>query len=235
MNPYQVVKDFEKAVCDYTGAPYAVAVTSCTMALLLAVKWHLRVTDHIDPNGVRVISRRVSEGLHGPERMAVEIPKRTYISVPMSIIHAGGWPVFRDEEWIGMYQLKPLPVWDSARWFTQGLYDGRVDYTDTKFQSHEGEMLCVSFHWTKTLGVGQGGAILHDNPEADEWFRRARFDGRREGVAPKDDVFSMIGWHCYMSPRDAAEGLSRLAILPKHNAPLPNDPYPDLSLVEVFK
>jgi len=97
------------------------------------------------------------------------------------------------------------------------------------------QFVCVSFHWSKTLAIGQGGAILHDNTEADEWFRRARFDGRTEGVAPADDHFDMIGYHAYMSPRDAADGLSRLAVLPKHNEPLPNDNYPDLSTFEVFK
>jgi hypothetical protein len=63
----------------------------------------------------------------------------------------------------------------------------------------------------------------------------ARFDGRKEGVAPKDQKDWILGWHCYMSPRDAAEGLSRLAVLPKHNDPLPNDDYPDLSKLEIFK
>jgi len=94
---------------------------------------------------------------------------------------------------------------------------------------------CVSFHWSKTLAIGQGGAILHDNDEADKWFRKARFDGRTEGVAPADDTFDMIGYHCYMSPRDAAEGLSRLAVLLKYNEPLENDDYPDLSRMEIFR
>ncbi len=214
MDPYFVVRQFEEELCKYTGAKYAVTTTSCTMALLLACEWHLRRWD----------------------RRQVEIPKRTYISVPMSIIHAGGEPVFRDQAWKGLYQLKPLPVWDSARWFTKGMY--RSHKTDISGDSLEettipndygGHMQCVSFHWTKILAIGQGGAILHDNDEADEWFRRARFDGRKEGVAPKDDVFPFVGWHCYMSPRDAAEGLSRLAVLPEFNAPLPNDDYPDLS------
>lgn len=39
---FKVVRDFEQALCDYTGAKYAVSTTSCTMALLLACKWHLR-------------------------------------------------------------------------------------------------------------------------------------------------------------------------------------------------
>jgi dTDP-4-amino-4,6-dideoxygalactose transaminase len=47
LNAFQVVRDFEKAVAEYTGAPYCVAVNSCTMALLLACKY-LKVGSH-DP------------------------------------------------------------------------------------------------------------------------------------------------------------------------------------------
>jgi len=209
-DPYQVVRDFEAALCAYTGALYAVTTTSCTMALLLACAWHLDRGP--TGNAMRLWSQR--------ER--ISIPKRTYISVPMSIIHAGGWPIFKDEEWEGEYKLEPLPVWDCARWLRGDMY-------------RAGQFMCLSFHWTKQLSLGQGGAILHNDPEADKWLRRARFDGRTEGLAPKADTFDMIGHHCYMSPRDAAEGLSRLATLPKHNDPLPNDDYPDLSKIEVFR
>jgi dTDP-4-amino-4,6-dideoxygalactose transaminase len=100
---------------------------------------------------------------------------------------------------------------------------------------YEGNMLCVSFHASKILGLEQGGAILHDDAEADAWFRRARFDGRAEGVAPKDDTGIIVGWHCYMNPSTAAQGILKLHSLPRHNDPLPNDDYPDLSTLEVFK
>lgn len=209
MDAFKVVRDFEQALCDYTGAKYAVTVNSCTMALLLACKWNLR-------------------GQVGLEPVDIKIPKHTYVGVPMSIIHAGGHPVFEDHAtWQGEYRLLPLPVYDSARLFTSGMY-------------RPGMMQCVSFHWSKTLGIQQGGAILHDNPEADEWLRRARFDGRKEGVHPKDDHGLIIGYHCYMSPEVAAEGLVRLSHLPRHNAPLPwgpgtNSDYPDLSKLECFK
>jgi dTDP-4-amino-4,6-dideoxygalactose transaminase len=96
-------------------------------------------------------------------------------------------------------------------------------------------MLCISFHWSKILGIQQGGAILLDDPEAAAWLRRARFDGRTEGVAPKDDTFDFVGWHFYMSPEIAAEGLQRIGFIPKHNADLPNDDYPDLSKYEIFR
>lgn len=207
MDPYFVVRQFEEELCKYTGAKYAVTTTSCTMALLLTVAWHIKEMNRVVPNC--------------DLKPAIEIPKRTYISVPMSIIHAGGRPAFRDEDWTGEYQLKPLPVWDCARWFRRDMY-------------RPGQMMCLSFHWTKQLSIGQGGCLLHDNDEADEWLRRMRFDGRREGVASKDDTFTMIGSHCYMSPRDAAEGLSRLAVF-KDSGPLPNSPYPDLSLCDIFK
>ena len=159
----------------------------------------------------------------------------------MSIVHAGGRPVFEDLNWYGGYQLKPFPVWDYARRFTSGMYCGKLIGTHGAMLDSAGHMLCVSFHHTKILGLAaHGGAILHDNDEADEWLLRARFDGRKEGVAPKDDTFPMIGWHCYMTPATAAEGLMRISVLPKHNDDLPWGPgtssyYPDLSRLEIFK
>lgn len=219
MQPYDVVKGFEAELCRYTGAPFAVTTTSCTMALLLAVAWHLRDPAATVKDGARLTPRPMLEVLF-PE---IEIPKRTYIGVPMSIIHAGGRPTFRDEDWTGGYQLKPLPVWDFARRFTSGMFLLRH------------QMLCVSFHWAKTLGIQQGGAILHDMPEADAWLRRARFDGRTEGKLPQDDVITHLGFHCYMDPETAAAGLVRMRLLPKHNADLPNDPYANLAEMDIFK
>lgn len=209
IDTYRSVRDFEAALCGYTGSRYAVTTTSCTMALLLACAWFLRPTEDDMDRGGRVI----------PD---IEIPRRSYVSVPMSIIHAGGHPVFRDEDWSGAYQLRPLPVWDCARRFTGGMFIA-------------GQFQCVSFHWGKILGIQQGGAILHDSEEADPWLRRARFDGRTEGVHPKNDSFPMVGWHAYMSPETAAAGLIRLAMLPRNNEDLPLDDYPDLSQLEFVK
>ena len=249
-DPYKVVRDFESALCDYTGAKYAVTTTSCTAALMLAVAWHLKgwsekvVRPAHSGDYCGDITRFV-DTTHVWEYVTprVEIPRFTYVGVPMSIVHAGGRPVFEDVSWSGGYQLKPLPVWDFARRFTSGMYNGMYKpYPDARpGDAPHGTMMCISFHHTKILCLAaHGGAILHDNDEADEWLRRARFDGRKEGVAPKDDTFPMIGWHCYMTPATAAEGLMRLSVLPKHNDDLPWGPgtssdYPDLSKLEIFK
>ena len=197
--PYRVVKDFEAALCDYTGARYAVTTTSCTMALLLALAWYRK------KQGARTIN----------------VPKRTYVSVFHSVLHAGHHIKWSDESWSGAYQLSPLPIWDCARRFTSGMYIS-------------GQFQCVSFHWNKILGIQQGGVILHDNPEADEWLRKARFDGRTEGLAPKDDNIQFPAWHCYMSPETAAQGLMRLSLLPMFNEDLPNSDYPDLSKMDIL-
>lgn len=223
MNPHQVTKDFENALGEYTGSPHVVAVNSCTAAIMLAVAWHLRGLGY-----GKSTQTDMQHQLWTREVPAIEIPRRTYCGVPMSIIHAGGRPTFRDEDWQGLYQLKPLLVWDSARLFTEGMYT-------ELFRHRGGVMVCVSFHAAKTLGIEQGGAILLDDPEADLWLRRARFDGRVEGVAPKDQKDWMVGFHCYLNPSTAAQGLLKLHSLPRHNAPLPNDDYPDLSKMEIFK
>lgn len=209
--PHQVTKDFERALCDYTGAPYAVAVTSCTMALLLVLEWVLKPWPYYG------------------QRPRVGIPKKTYLSVPQCVLRAGASLAWYEEEWSGAYPLllDPMLEWDgtpvdSARRFTSGMF------LPTQYQ-------CVSFHASKILGDSQGGAILHDNPEADAWFRRMRFDGRTEGLDPKDDNVKELGYHCYMSPDVAARLLWKLSVLPKHNPDLPNSNYPDLSLMEAFK
>ncbi len=207
MNQFKVVKDFEKALCEYTGAKYVVTCTSCTSALLIALSyWRYEYGDMESEFGENTIL----------------VPSHTYVGVAMSVLHAGYRPVFDDDRWSGGYSLPPTDIWDYARRFTSNMY-------------REGEMQCVSFHPTKILGLsGYGGAILHDNDDADELLRRARFDGRKEGVPPKDDEFTR-GWHCYLAPATAKEGLKKLKLLPPHNEDLPWDDYPDLSKSKVFQ
>lgn len=212
IDAFKVVRDFEHALSEYTGAPYVVTTNSCTMALLLALAY-------------KMPEQRAEQQVRKP---AIFCPRYTYVGVPMSILHAGGLPVFvQYDDWKGAYELGTTGVWDSARYFSSDMH-------------LPGRMTCVSFHWSKTLGIQQGGAILTDNGEAYDWLKRARFDGRKEGVAPKDDHGMIVGWHCYMSPEVAAEGLVRLSHLPRHNQPLPwgpgtNSDYPDLSKLECFK
>ena len=150
----------------------------------------------------------------------VGIPERTYCSAAMAIINAGFWPDFMDVEWRGAYELRSLNVWDSARRFTSGMY-------------RAGQFQCVSFQTSKILGLEQGGAVLHDNAEADTWLRRARFDGRLNAY---EKLPQMIGWHCYLSPSVAALGLQHLACLPRDNPDQAGSAdFADLSALPCFR
>jgi dTDP-4-amino-4,6-dideoxygalactose transaminase len=197
-NPYKIVKMFEEEIAYYTGAPYAVSVDSCTNALLLCCKYF-----------------NVDE---------VTIPSKTYLSVPQSIIHAGGTPVFDTtaNDWHGAYQLKPYPICDAAKRFTSDMY---VPNT----------FMCLSFHIKKTLKIGKGGVILTDNKEAVDWFKTARYEGRHEKLYHDDDI-DFNGWNMYMTPQEAAHGLALMQNMELHNNDMDeNNGYRDLTEFTAFK
>ena len=95
-NPFKIVNMFEDEVAEYTGAPYAISVDSCTNAIFLSCKY-LNVGK-------------------------VMVPSRTYLSVPGAVIHAGGEVIFDNRMWTGIYQLKPYPLYDAAKRLTSGMY-----------------------------------------------------------------------------------------------------------------
>ena len=196
-NAFEVVRQFERRIAEYAGSKYAVAVDSCTNALFLSCMY-LKVKGH-----------------------EITLPKRTYVSVPQSVIHAGGKVKFKDIKWKGTYQLNPFPIVDGAKRFTKGMYE-----KDT--------LHCLSFHMKKILDIGRGGAILTDDEEAVEWLKQARFDGRHE-VPLHHDEFKILGWNMYMTPEQAGRGLWKMMGLPEHNKDQSETPpYPDLSKYTIF-
>jgi dTDP-4-amino-4,6-dideoxygalactose transaminase len=195
-NPYKIVKMFEEEVASYTGAPYAVSIDSCTNALFLCCKY-LNVGN-------------------------VTIPKHTYLSVPMSIIHSGGKVIFENLHWSGTYQLKPYPIYDAAKRLTSNMYES-------------GTYMCLSFHIKKQLGISKGGMILTDNEDAVEWFKKARYEGRSEKFYKEDDI-GMLGWNMYMTPQQASHGLSLMQNYPEHKEDLSEKSgYRDLTEFSIFK
>lgn len=226
IEPYKVIRDFELALADYTGAPYVTCVNSCTMALRLCLDYKKKTS--------KLLSA------HELHEFEIGIPKRTYVSVPIQIKQAGFSPKFYDDPWKGWYELAPLHIYDSARRFHKNMFPvlhGEYTY------------VCVSFHYTKILGLGHGGAILHNNPDARTFFEQMRHDGRMDGMQISNSYGSydvmhgkfinqwphLLGHHCPISPEVAAKGLVRLANLPDYNDDLPNSDYPDLSTFEIFK
>jgi dTDP-4-amino-4,6-dideoxygalactose transaminase len=199
-NPFEIVKTFEKTMAEYTGAKYAVTVDSCTNAVFLCCKY-LKVEK-------------------------ATIPSKTYLSVPMSIIHAGAEVVFdasnEANDWSGIYQLKPYPIYDSAKRLTTDMYI-------------KGSFMCLSFHQKKHICIGKGGMILTDDKKAVEWFKRARYEGRSEKFY-RDDTIDMLGWNMYMTPEQASRGLALFQNYPIHNEDqIEKGGYRDLREFSVFK
>jgi len=101
MDAYKIVRDFEKAIAEFTGAPFAVSVESCSAAIFLSCLFYK--------------VKNISE---------VIIPKYTYPSVPASIINAGGRVIFKDINWQkkGWYRLKNTIIIDSAKKLSRRMY-----------------------------------------------------------------------------------------------------------------
>jgi dTDP-4-amino-4,6-dideoxygalactose transaminase len=93
--------------------------------------------------------------------------------------------------------------------------------------------MCLSFHIKKHLPIGKGGMILTSDPDAVEWFKKARYEGRSEVPYQLDDI-DMVGWNMYLTPEQAARGLYLLQNLPKHNEDL-KETYRDLTEFKIFK
>ena len=193
-NPYKIVEMFEEDVSEYTGSPFAIALDNCSDALFLCCLY-----------------LKVSE---------VTIPKKTYLSVPQSIINSGGNVKFEDIDWSGIYQLKPYPIYDSAKRFTSEMYIPNT-------------FMCLSFHPKKILKMRKGGMILTDNEEAYKWFKKMRHEGRDEIPYTQDNI-KMVGWNMYMTPPEAADGLWLMSSMDKHN-PDGVENYPDLTNNDLFK
>jgi dTDP-4-amino-4,6-dideoxygalactose transaminase len=203
-NVYDVTNEFERKLGEYTGAPYVVCVDNASNAIFLSLMY---------------------EKVSGLE---IELPNRTYPSVPCEVIHAGAkikWRKVKGKTIKGAYNLGGTKVWDAALSFTTDMY---------KPNTH----MCLSFTGPyKHFKLSKGGAILTDDHDAYMWFKRARYSGRRE-CSYHDDNFDMLGWNFYMMPEIATRGLLLMGQFWNGEQPIVNEdkemPYPDLSKFPIF-
>ena len=110
---WQVVDIFEKKVAEFFGAPYAVAMDSCTHALELCL---------------RIINK--------PHEL-VTIPEYTYMSVPMMLEKLQQPWQFSKHKWELFYYLDPLPVIDAAYFWKKNSYiTGTLTVISFQYQKH---------------------------------------------------------------------------------------------------
>lgn len=188
---------FEKALAAYVGAKEVVAVDSCTSAIFLSLKWHLKK--------------------HGKRN--IQIPSMTVPLVACAAIEAGAYVTFDDRtSWVGKYyNLIGTEVVDSA-------HELRLDqYKNMKeFEGYTGKAkLCFSFYPTKTIGSADGGAIATDDVEFANWAREISTYGRNQRRTYANswdyDVVS-IGYKRHYTNLQAAICMEQLERLDETNA-----------------
>ena len=205
MDLFEPVREFEKRVAEFTGFKYGVAVESCSAAIFLGL--------------VHYYGRWNSDKI-------VDIPSKTYPSVPSAIVNAGYKVKWMDYDWQkeGYYRLGILPIYDCAIMINHNM----------QAMFPENSLVCVSFHHKKMLPIGRGGMILTNDTEAAKWLSCARHDGRHDKVDLKDDVIEIPGWNMLLTPEQASRGIALMNNLKDENK-CPYQEYPDLKDMPAWK
>jgi len=207
-DPRDVINIFEKKVAKFSGSKYAVAIDCCSNGLFLSLKY-------------LITHNKLKKG------DVLEIPKNTYVSVPMQIKHAELDFKFINKEWSGVYNIGGTSVYDGAVRWTKNMFVN--DTLDT--------LQVVSFQIKKRIPIGRGGMILTNDKDTYNWLKLASYDGRDLNVPYTDpDHIKSVGYHMYMTPEDAARGIILMDNTPEENPDSGNHTnYPDISNYNLFK
>ena len=220
------VREFEQAFAERVGAPDAVATTSCTTALHLALY----------ASGV------------GPGDEVV-VPSLSFIATANAVWHCGAKPVFADIDPL-TYNLDPaaaeraitprtrviMPVHqvglpaDMDRFLDLGDRYGvgivedaacaiGATYKDQPIGSL-GPLACFSLHPRKVITTGEGGMIAVHDPDVAERLRRLRAHGMDMSDLARHSAHDVVfeayperGFNSRMTDMQAALGLCQLGAL----------------------
>jgi len=193
---FQAVTEFENKIAEFFGAPYAIAVDSCTHGVELALRY--TQVDHIT------------------------VPKHTYLSIPFLANKLWIDLFWKDENWTDYYYLTDQVI-DAAVLWKPNSYIPRT-------------FMGVSFQYQKHLSLGRGGIILTDDKEAAVQLKKMSYDGRIPNVPWREQNIDTIGYHYYMTPEVAQNGLNKLseAINTPPRQWVVSD-WPDLTQMSIFK
>ena len=192
---FEIVKEFENKIASFYGAPYAVAVDCCTHAIELCLRY-----------------KKIKE---------INVPKRTYVSIPLLSKKLNIKLSWVDKEWQDYYFL------------TDDIIDAAVLW---KKNSYINEMfMCVSFQFRKHLNLGRGGVILLSNYNDYKELKKMAYDGRTPDIPWREQNIESMGYHYYMTPETAQKGIKKL---PEAIKTVPkkwtHTDWPDLTKMKIF-
>lgn len=198
------VLEFEEAFAKYVGAPYCVAVFSCTDAMHLVLESL--------PKKPKVVS----------------IPSLTFTATAAVCLHAGIEIDFIDINPKTFLMKKTnsltIPVHYAGLYCSQPkvlLEDSAHRIVENSFT---GNPTCFSFYAIKNMTTGEGGMIATKDKEQADFLRKARLHGlskdawKRYGkTATPEYSIDFPGWKANMTDMQAALGLVQLKKLPSMN------------------
>lgn len=193
---FNAIKQFEQEIAEFFGAPHAIAIDSCTHGVELCLRY--------------------------TKATKIEVPKHTYLSIPMLANKLGIDLHWKDEDWVNYYYL------------TDNVIDAAVLWKQDSYIP--GTFMNVSFQFRKHLSLGRGGIILTDNTEAAGILKKMSYDGREPDIMWRDQDIDTMGYHYYMTPETAQLGLDKLPNAKATEAIqwTVND-WPDLTQMKIFK
>ena len=153
---------------------------------------------------------------------SITVPKQTYLSIPFLSQKLGINLKWKDENWVDYYYL------------TNNVIDAAVLWKENSYIPDT--FMSISFQFQKHLSLGRGGIILTDNKKAAEQLKKMTYDGRTPNIPWREQNVSTIGYHYYMTPETATNGLLKLnsAIKSKPKQWVVTD-WPDLTQMDIFK
>jgi len=193
---FNAVTQFENKIAHFFGAPYAIAVDCCTHGIELC----LRLFD----------------------LESIEVPTRTYISIPFLAKKLNVEIKWNEERWEDYYHL------------TEKVVDAAVLWKKDSYVP--GTYMNISFQFQKHLSLGRGGMILTDDAEYVQELKKMSYDGRIPNVPWREQNISSVGYHYYMTPETAQLGLDKFqkAVETSPRKWKISD-WPDLTQMNVFK
>lgn len=193
---FKTVTKFENKLAKFYGSPYAVAIDCCTHGVELCLRY--------------------------TKAKSIEVPKRTYLSIPFLAHKLNIELKWKDEDWMDYYYITDRVIDAAVLW--------------KKDSYIPGTFMNISFQFQKHLSLGRGGVILTDSKEAAEQLKMMTYDGRIPDIPWRDQNINTIGYHYYMTPETATKGLEKLnnAIKTKPKQWVITD-WPDLTQMDIFK
>jgi perosamine synthetase len=220
------VAAFEAAFAERVGAPEAVATTSCTTALQLALQVSgVGPGDEVIVPSLSFIATANAVWQCGATPVFADIEPLTYNLDPAAAeraitprtkaimpVHQVGLPADMDR-FLDLAQRHGLEIVEDAACAIGATYKGRQI-------GSLGPLACYSLHPRKVITTGEGGMIAVHDPEVAARLRRLRAHGMDMSDlarhAARDVVFEGYperGWNSRMTDMQAALGLCQLEVL----------------------